>query len=58
MINKIIHACTAGQKNGRVICRACHSSHHMTRVALPFVLKYLVTELAAMNIKCTFDLAS
>ena len=46
----------AGPPRGHVICRACNSSHTITRVALPFVLKYLVTELAAMNIKCTFDL--
>ena len=46
----------AGQARGNVTCRTCNSSHTITRVALPFVLKYLVTELAAMNIKVTFDL--
>lgn len=46
----------AGPPTGHVVCRTCDSSHTITRVALPFVLKYLVTELAAMNIKCTFDL--
>ena len=43
-------------RQGRVVCRACEGEGRLTRVALPYVLKYLVTELAAMNIKCTFDL--
>jgi hypothetical protein len=42
---------------GQVVCRACETGRAMTRVALPYVLKYLVTELAAMNIKCTFSIA-
>ncbi len=49
-------AMPAGHGRGQVTCSTCMSSHTITRVALPFVLKYLVTELAAMNIKCTFDL--
>ena len=28
------------------------------RCALPYVFKYLVTELAAMNIRCSLDLKS
>ncbi len=47
----------AGSK-GQVVCRACETAKGMTRVALPYVLKYLVTELAAMNIKCTFTIAT
>lgn len=41
---------------GQVVCRVCKTGRAITRVALPFVLKYLVTELAAMNIKCTFTI--
>ncbi|EIE18403.1 beta and beta-prime subunits of DNA dependent RNA-polymerase, partial [Coccomyxa subellipsoidea C-169] len=44
------------KKIGQVVCRACETGRAMTRVALPYVLKYLVTELAAMNIKCTFSI--
>ena len=52
-IPSVLHA---GYGREHVTCRTCMSSHTITRIALPFVLKYLVTELAAMNIKCTFDL--
>ena len=47
---------SAGGGQGQVACRACEGAGEIQRVALPYVLKYLVTELAAMNIKCTFDL--
>ncbi len=30
---------------------------YVERVALPYVFKYLVSELAAMNIRCSLDLA-
>eukprot|EP00798_Chlamydomonas_sp_ICE-L_P010691 gene10691-12383_t len=37
---------------GQVVCPSCDgSSTHIERVALPYVFKYLATELAAMNIK-------
>ncbi len=31
---------------------------YVERCALPYVFKYLVTELAAMNIRCSLDLKS
>lgn len=38
----------------KVECRACAGSgKYIERVAMPYVFKYLVTELAAMNIKVT-----
>lgn len=38
----------------RVVCRLCDGSgRHIERVAMPYVFKYLATELAAMNIKVT-----
>lgn len=41
---------------GKVVCPLCDgSSRHIQRVALPYVFKYLVTELAAMNIKVSLD---
>ena len=42
----------------RVICPVCDGSgRHMERVAMPYVFKYLATELAAMNIKVSLDVA-
>jgi DNA-directed RNA polymerase I subunit RPA2 len=41
---------------GRVVCPVCdNSSKHIERVAMPYVFKYLATELAAMNIKVEVD---
>ena len=48
-----------GQKNGKYIskeeifCRNCQSNT-CVKVALPYVLRYLTNELAAMNIKLSF----
>lgn len=50
------HVRAGADSKGQVVCRVCKTGHAITRVALPFVLKYLVTELAAMNIKCTFTI--
>ena len=36
-------------------CMQCGTGRHLQRVALPYVFRHLVTELAAMNIKCTLD---
>ena len=36
-------------------CVQCGTGRHLQRVALPYVFRHLVTELAAMNIKCTLD---
>ena len=46
------------QGGTRVVCRFCESSNNVEKVALPYVFKYLVTELAAMNIKCSLTLKS
>lgn len=37
----------------RPICKVCENSK-VEKVALPFVLRYLTNELAAMNIKLTY----
>ncbi|CAL8465768.1 g5304 [Coccomyxa elongata] len=49
-------AMQGADSKGQVVCRVCKTGRAIARVALPFVLKYLVTELAAMNIKCTFTI--
>ena len=41
---------------GRTICRVCESSKYVERIAVPYVFKYLVSELAAMNIRCSLDI--
>lgn len=46
------------QGGTRVVCRFCESSNNVEKVAFPYVFKYLVTELAAMNIKCSLTLKS
>lgn len=48
---------TAGASTGTVMCRLCESGRFVERVALPYVFKYLVSELAAMNIRCALDVA-
>ena len=40
---------------GNVVCRLCGTGRYVERVALPYVFKYLVSELAAMNIRCSLD---
>jgi DNA-directed RNA polymerase I subunit RPA2 len=44
-----------GAPRGVTICRLCDTGKYVERVALPFVFKYLVSELAAMNIRCSLD---
>ena len=41
---------------GNVTCNLCGSGRFVERVAVPYVFKYLVSELAAMNIRCSLDL--
>jgi DNA-directed RNA polymerase I subunit RPA2 len=44
---------TAGTK---VVCRVCNTGACVERVALPFVFKYLASELAAMNIRVGLEI--
>ncbi len=52
-VHASIRADSAASK-GRTVCRLCDTSKYVERVAVPYVFKYLVSELAAMNIsiKC------
>ena len=36
-------------------CLLCNSTEGIKKVAMPYVFKYLVTELASVNIKCVLD---
>ena len=41
--------------NEKVLCRSC-DSYECSKVSIPFVLRYLTNELAAMNIRLQFHL--
>lgn len=40
--------------NTKVICRNCETDNTSVKVAIPYVLRYLTNELAAMNIRMSF----
>ena len=42
----------------RTICRLCMTGDTVERIALPYVYRYLATELASMNIRMSFAIAS
>ena len=42
-------------KPKKVVCRVCETNKGIVRIAVPYVFKYLVAELGAMNIKVTLD---
>jgi len=41
-------------ENTKVLCRNCRSDDTCVKVAIPYVLRYLTNELAAMNIRLSF----
>lgn len=45
-----------GTAGGKVVCRVCNTGACVERVALPFVFKYLASELAAMNIRIGLEI--
>ena len=47
----------AYQVNEQVYCRVC-DGYDCRKIALPYVLRYLTNEMAAMNIRMKFDLDS
>ena len=52
-LNKIISSKKSKLIYNRPICKVCENSK-IEKIALPFVLRYLTNELAAMNIKFSF----
>ena len=51
--------CFAGSdKNAQITCSICETGKYLEKVALPYVFRFLSTELAAMNIKCTLSVQS
>ena len=52
-LNKIIYKNKSIYFKFRAICKVCEDSN-IEKIAIPFVLRYLTNELAAMNIKFNF----
>jgi DNA-directed RNA polymerase beta subunit len=44
--------------NSQVICRTCSTNDYIETIAIPYVFRYLTTELAAMNVAVRLDLKS
>lgn len=39
-----------------VICKKCNNENSCVKVAIPYVLRYLTNELAAMNIRLSYTI--
>ena len=48
-------AAVAAHKERKWTCKVCESTEHIQLLAFPYVFRYLVAELAAMNIKVALD---
>ena len=48
-------AAAAAHKERKWTCKVCESTEHIQLLAFPYVFRYLVAELAAMNIKVALD---
>jgi DNA-directed RNA polymerase I subunit RPA2 len=48
-------AATAAMSRRRWRCKVCRTHEHIETVAIPYVCKYLIAELAAMNIKVMLE---
>ena len=44
------------EKKKGLICRQCNTGQNVKKVGIPFVMRYLANELAAMNIKLSFSI--
>ena len=49
-------AAAAGARPGKIVGRVCATAGGVERVALPYVFKYLASELAAMNIRLGLEI--
>lgn len=59
VVSHISGLCVAGSdKNAQITCRICETGKYLEKIALPYVFRFLSTELAAMNIKCTLSVQS
>jgi DNA-directed RNA polymerase I subunit RPA2 len=43
-------------KDRKVMCTFCESKNGVTAITIPYVFRYLVNELAAMNIRITMNI--
>jgi len=56
LYEKPANGAAAAQGDGKWYCKACDSSDHVELLPFPYVFRYLVAELAAMNIKTSMDI--
>lgn len=50
-----VRAASEAAGHGHITCRVCGTGKYIERVAVPYVFRYLVSELASMNIRCSLD---
>ncbi len=43
-------------RGNRIICKTCESTDHIDIVAIPYVFRYLCTELVSMNVKLSLGI--
>lgn len=48
-------AAAAAHRERKWTCKTCENSEHIQLLAFPYVFRYLVAELAGMNIKVSLD---
>ena len=48
-------AAAAAHRKRKWACKVCESSEHIQLLAFPYVFRYLVAELAGMNIKTSLQ---
>lgn len=53
--NQSAFGAPASRPDARATCLACDTGDKVRKLAFPYVFKYLVTELASVNIKCVLD---
>ncbi|XP_031556701.1 DNA-directed RNA polymerase I subunit RPA2-like [Actinia tenebrosa] len=58
VLEKPTHTAGAAQGDRKWYCKSCNSSDNIQILAFPYVFRYLVAELAAMNIKTCLDVNS
>ena len=54
-LNRIQYESKISKKNSKSICLLCGKDDTIANITIPYVLKYLVAELASVNIRVNFD---
>lgn len=56
ILSPISYRNSSAAGNIETLCRLCESASHIDTIAMPYVFRYLATELMAMNIKVTLNI--